>query len=237
MRNRTIALETKDGSLAVFPPPHRYFYPLDEAYNLGFTWRGNDFMEHVPGFGIGVRQDLQGDNRWVPWFNAPPGTKQELGIFWLASIDRGKRLFDRVKATWIRRGGAVVVNVVAFWTGEHVALARAVVRTLRASFAHVRAFVDHDPSEQTDEPANIVSFASDKPFGFDAPPYAEDDQSVDWMWANFQSWEVLQAEEQAAAMIVQQELRNEVPRPCRCAPVSPGAFLVLAMRVARRTKN
>ena len=97
------------------------------------------------------------------------------------------QLFERVKATWIRRGGAVVVNVVAFWTGEHVALARAVVRTLRASFAHVRAFVDHDPSEQTDEPANIVSFASDRPFGFDAPPYAEDDQSVDWMWANFPS--------------------------------------------------
>ena len=56
------------------------------------------------------------------------------------------QLFERVKATWIRRGGAVVVNVVAFWTGEHVALARAVVRTLRASFAHVRAFVDHDLS-------------------------------------------------------------------------------------------
>ena len=106
------------------------------------------------------------------------------------------QLFDRVKATWIRRGGAVVVNVVAFWTGEHVGLARAVVRTLRASFAHVRAFVDHDPSEQTDEPANIVSFASDRPFGFDAPPYAEDDQSVDWMWANFQRWEVLQAEDE-----------------------------------------
>ena len=98
VRNRTIALETKAGALAVFPPPHRYFYPLDEAYNLGFTWRGNDFMDHVSGFGIGVRQDLQGDGRWVPWFNAPPGTQQELGIFWLASLDRGNKLFDRVKA-------------------------------------------------------------------------------------------------------------------------------------------
>ena len=98
VRNRTIALETKAGALAVFPPPHRYFYPLDEAYNLGFTWRGNDFMDQVSGFGIGVRQDLQGDGRWVPWFNAPPGTEQELGIFWLPSSKRGKKLFDRVKA-------------------------------------------------------------------------------------------------------------------------------------------
>jgi hypothetical protein len=98
VRNRTIALETKAGALAVFPPPHRYFYPLDEAYNLGFTWWGNDFMDQVSGFGIGVRQDLQGDGRWVPWFNAPPGTEQELGIFWLPSSKRGQKLFDRVKA-------------------------------------------------------------------------------------------------------------------------------------------
>jgi hypothetical protein len=98
VRHRTIALETEAGSLAVFPPPHRYFYPLDEAYNLGFTWRGNDFMNHVSGFGIGIRQALEGDRRWVPWSNAPPGTKQELGIFWLPSLARGEKLFDRVKA-------------------------------------------------------------------------------------------------------------------------------------------
>ena len=98
VRHRTIALETEAGALAVFPPPHRYFYPLDEAYNLGFTWRGNDFMDEVPRFGIGVRQDLQGDGRWVPWFNAPPGTQQELGVFWLASLDQGNKLFERVKA-------------------------------------------------------------------------------------------------------------------------------------------
>ncbi|MDP7010652.1 MAG: hypothetical protein QF685_04675 [Verrucomicrobiota bacterium] len=98
VRSRTIALETEAGALAVFPPPHRYFYPLDEAYNLGFTWRGNDFMDHVSGFGIGIRQDLEGDRRWVPWSNAPPGTQQELGIFWLPSSQRGQKLFDRVKA-------------------------------------------------------------------------------------------------------------------------------------------
>ncbi len=98
VRHRTIALETKTGAVAVFPPPHRYFYPLDEAYNLGFTWWGEGFMDHVSDFGIGIRQDLKGDRRWVPWFNAPPGSKQELGVFWLASRDRGNRLFDRVKA-------------------------------------------------------------------------------------------------------------------------------------------
>ena len=101
VRHRTIAIETESGGVAVFPPPHRYFYPLDEAYNLGFTWWGSDFMDQASGgsgFGIGVRQDLKGDRRWVPWFNAPPGTDQELGIFWLPSRDHGEKLFDRVKA-------------------------------------------------------------------------------------------------------------------------------------------
>ena len=98
VRYRTIALETPAGGLAIFPPPHRYFYPLDEAYNLGFTWRGNDFMNQVPGFGAGIRHDPKGDRRWVPWFNAPPGTEQKLGIFWLPSRDRGGRLIERVKA-------------------------------------------------------------------------------------------------------------------------------------------
>ena len=98
VRHRTIALETNNGALAIFPPPHRYFYPLDEAYNLGFTWRGKGFMKKVPEFGIGIRQDLKGDDRWVPWFNAPPGTQQELGVFWLPSLERGNEIFDRVKA-------------------------------------------------------------------------------------------------------------------------------------------
>ena len=98
VRYRTISLETPAGGLAIFPPPHRYFYPLDEAYNLGFTWRGTDFMKQVPGFGAGIRHDPKGDRRWVPWFNAPPGTEQKLGIFWLPSRDRGEKLIERVKA-------------------------------------------------------------------------------------------------------------------------------------------
>ena len=55
-------------------------------------------MKKIPKFGIGIRQDLKGDDRWVPWFNAPPDTQQELGIFWLPSLDRGNKIFDRVKA-------------------------------------------------------------------------------------------------------------------------------------------
>ena len=63
------------GWLAVFPAPHQYFYPLDEAFNLRFVW----WSAH----GIGIRQDPEGDHRYVPWFNAPPGTEQRLNFFCL----------------------------------------------------------------------------------------------------------------------------------------------------------
>ena len=54
-------------------------------------------MDRLEEFGIGIRQTA-GDRRWIPWFNAPPGTEQKLGVFWLPSLDRGGKLFDRVKA-------------------------------------------------------------------------------------------------------------------------------------------
>jgi hypothetical protein len=55
-------------------------------------------MKQIPGFGVGIRHDLKGDRRWVPWFNAPSGTQQKLGLFWLPSRDRGAKLIERVKA-------------------------------------------------------------------------------------------------------------------------------------------
>jgi hypothetical protein len=86
VKYRTIIGETAGGSIAVFPAPHQYFYPLDEAFNLRFTWYGNNYRKMVDGYGIGIRQDLNGDNRYVPWFNAPPGTQQRLNFFcWLST--------------------------------------------------------------------------------------------------------------------------------------------------------
>ena len=38
VKYRTVIGESDEGSLAVFPAPHQYFYPLDEAFNLRFTW-------------------------------------------------------------------------------------------------------------------------------------------------------------------------------------------------------
>ena len=89
VKYRTIIGSTASGSLAVFPPPHQYFYPLDEAFNLQFVWFGTRYRNMLDGYGIGIRQDLYGDRRFVPWFNAPPGTQQRLNFFCL--LDTGSQ--------------------------------------------------------------------------------------------------------------------------------------------------
>lgn len=97
VRYRAIVGENKQGSLVVFPAPHQYFYPLDEAFNLQFTWYGNDYRQMAGGYGIGIRQDPMGDNRWVPWFNAPPNTPQRLNFFCLLDTEKAAGAIEAVK--------------------------------------------------------------------------------------------------------------------------------------------
>lgn len=98
VKYRAITASGKQGAITVFPPPHQYFYPLDEAFNLKFTWYGNQYRHLVNGYGIGIRQELQGDKRFVPWFNAPPGTQQRLNFFCLLSQQNDAAAFTAVKS-------------------------------------------------------------------------------------------------------------------------------------------
>lgn len=97
VKYRTVIGENTAGSLALFPAPHQYFYPLDEAFNLKFTWYGINYLNLIPGFGIGIRQDPLGDKRYVPWFNAKPDTKQRLSFFCLISADQAETALNEVK--------------------------------------------------------------------------------------------------------------------------------------------
>jgi hypothetical protein len=85
VRGRAIGVEFDGGSIALFPPPHRYFYPLDFSDNLKNIWMGPNYNGQPFPFGFGIRHDPRGDNRFVPWFNAPPETTQEMGLFLLLS--------------------------------------------------------------------------------------------------------------------------------------------------------
>ena len=97
LKYRTIAAQRKGGALAIFPPPHQYFYPLDEAFNLKFIWHGANYRGLVEGYGMGIRQELEGDRRFVPWFNAPPGTKQRLNFFCLLGNSGSGDVLEAVK--------------------------------------------------------------------------------------------------------------------------------------------
>jgi hypothetical protein len=77
VRYRAIAAPTANGSVAVFPAPHRFFFPRDFTTNQGYvwhsTWRGV--------VSLGIRQLPDDDWIYYPWFNAPPGTEQRLNMF------------------------------------------------------------------------------------------------------------------------------------------------------------
>jgi len=97
VKYRTIVGESEFGSLAVFPAPHQYFYPLDNAYNEKHVWHGTNYRGLVKQPGIGIRHELLGDRRWVPWFNAPPGTLQDLSFFCLISTENDGKALEKVK--------------------------------------------------------------------------------------------------------------------------------------------
>jgi hypothetical protein len=97
VKYRTVIAESINGSLAVFPAPHQYFYPLDEAFNLKFVWYGSNYRKMIREYGIGIRQDLYGDRRYVPWFNAPPKTNQRLNFFCLLSAEKAGAALQEVK--------------------------------------------------------------------------------------------------------------------------------------------
>ncbi|MCA9121672.1 MAG: hypothetical protein H6822_36240 [Planctomycetaceae bacterium] len=96
VKGRTICGEFERGSVACFPPPHRYFYPLDFSDNLANIWVGPGYDEQTNPFGFGIRHDPRGDNRFVPWFNAPPDTDQELGMFLFISDASAKQTLNEV---------------------------------------------------------------------------------------------------------------------------------------------
>jgi hypothetical protein len=84
VRARMIVAEgPTGGSLGIVPPPHQFYYPLDYANNDNSAWYGSDYRNLFGRTGFGVRQTLEGDRRWVPWVNAPPGSVQDMGVFLL----------------------------------------------------------------------------------------------------------------------------------------------------------
>jgi hypothetical protein len=95
VRGRTLVLENPHGSLALFPPPHQFFFPRDLTDNLRYVWFGRQHLNLSPRFGFGIRNDKTGGGGFVPWFNAPPGTAQRLSMFLLLSGGNGQQAWQQ----------------------------------------------------------------------------------------------------------------------------------------------
>ena len=132
---RALVANGSAGSLAVFPAPHQFFYPQDEAFNNKFVWYGHDYAKRAGDFGFGIRQSLTGDNRYVPWFNAPPGTQQHLGVFYL-----------------LTRGDArqALAEVARYTHGDHYKkLPGQLTFTSHYHIEHSKNFIEQQKQQQT----------------------------------------------------------------------------------------
>jgi hypothetical protein len=100
VRHRAMAAEGPGGSIACFPPPHQFYFPRDLTDNLNTTWIGRGYRGLRDRYGFGIRQNETGGGAFVPWFNAPPGTDQRLGAFFLLSRgDAGQALKAALRYT------------------------------------------------------------------------------------------------------------------------------------------
>lgn len=97
VRHRTIVAEGDGASVAMFPPPHQFLYPLDFSDNFQLAWHGRGFQQSGDECGFGVRQPPNGDGRFVPWMNAPPNSQQQLSVFYLLSKGDAAQALEHVK--------------------------------------------------------------------------------------------------------------------------------------------
>ncbi len=81
VRYRALAGTLSGGSVVVFPAPHQYFFPRDRTTNLAYVWH----TKFGNAFGLGIRQPTDDNTSFYPWFSAPPGSEQHLGVFFLLS--------------------------------------------------------------------------------------------------------------------------------------------------------
>jgi hypothetical protein len=103
-RNRLEILDPGAGSLAVFPPPHKFFFARENEVNLGYVYYRKDSDSS---FSLGVMMPEHGVG-YAPWgvsnevwtrrtevarsqvynyalYNAPPGTVQRMAVYYYLS--------------------------------------------------------------------------------------------------------------------------------------------------------
>jgi hypothetical protein len=99
VRHRLVVAEGAAGAIALFPPPHQYFFPRDYTDNLAHAWYGTGHRGREGRFGVGIRQAETGGGAFSPWFNAPPGTDQRLAMFLLPAATPDAAIAEALRFT------------------------------------------------------------------------------------------------------------------------------------------
>ena len=123
VRHRAILAESDAGAIACFPPPHQFHFPRDWTDNLKFQWFGRGYAGYDTPFGIGIRQVPDGGRAFEPWFNAPPGTKQRLGVFYLLSKGDAKAALEETLRYTRRDKFDPLPGHITFTSHYHMAVA------------------------------------------------------------------------------------------------------------------
>src|SRR5262252_1036586 len=92
--NRLLAADMTGGSIAVFPPPHNFFWARETEFNLGYNWYRKDSDSS---YAFGVRQaEGEEDPAWqghgpedrrqnYALYSARPGTWQRMAVYFYVS--------------------------------------------------------------------------------------------------------------------------------------------------------
>ncbi len=123
VRGRTIVIESSAGSLALFPPPHQYFFARDLTTNLRYVWFGHGYHQLEPRHAVGIRTEKTGGGSWVPWCNAPPGTQQQLTLFALLSPHDGQTAWNEALRYTNQDRFPTMPGRVTFTSHYHMAVA------------------------------------------------------------------------------------------------------------------
>ena len=116
--NRLAIVETRGGSVAVFPPPHKFFWAREVEINLGYVWyRKDDATSFSIGIRHGDREEMfrpygVSDAIWekrvrqarafaqgnFALYNAPPGTWQRMALYLYLSPESARAAHSAVMA-------------------------------------------------------------------------------------------------------------------------------------------
>jgi hypothetical protein len=99
--NRLLSVEQgAAGALAVFPPPHTFFWSREVANNLGYVWYRKDSDR---AFSFGIRQ-AEKDEEHPQYagnfalYSARPGTWQRMAVYFYASADPATATLEQALA-------------------------------------------------------------------------------------------------------------------------------------------